>query len=224
MIYRALSAYTRPPNVSNLDTHWHIPKDGLWQQWVDERVGNNTDVSLVKPRQGSGEWNEDQQIAKDEERYQLHQRKENHDPNTSQMSAGTIGSSEKLRIHDSDVSPSTSDLSRSGCLPSTLIRRLRWVTLGFQYDWFTKEYVTNSRSPFPTDFATICQTIVAAVGPFLRVRKGAKGNGADMEGDDPEKYYARRRQKLDGMAETSTSAPVASTSPSETPVNFPIVR
>lgn len=49
--------------------------------------------------------------------------------------------------------PRTMALDQSGI--ASLIRRIRWVTLGWQYDWTTKEYDTSRPPiPFPPNLAT----------------------------------------------------------------------
>ena len=42
--------------------------------------------------------------------------------------------------------------------------RLRWVTLGYHYDWTKKEYCHENRSPFPDDLAALSSVILQCVG------------------------------------------------------------
>ena len=42
--------------------------------------------------------------------------------------------------------------------------RLRWVTLGYHYDWNTKEYYRDRWSPFPTDLAEMATFILNVCG------------------------------------------------------------
>ena len=44
------------------------------------------------------------------------------------------------------------------------IYKLRWVTLGYHYDWTTKEYCSDRRSPFPDDLAQLSQFILRVAG------------------------------------------------------------
>lgn len=49
--------------------------------------------------------------------------------------------------------------------PSKLIRKLRWVTLGYQYNWTTKEYKWDSPAlPFPQFFKTLSSSICYMLG------------------------------------------------------------
>lgn len=42
--------------------------------------------------------------------------------------------------------------------------RLRWVTLGYHYDWDKKEYCSENRSPFPEDLGTLSSFILHCAG------------------------------------------------------------
>lgn len=44
-----------------------------------------------------------------------------------------------------------------------LIPKLRWVTLGYQYNWTTKEYELNQRYPVPQSLADLTETVVRAI-------------------------------------------------------------
>ncbi|KAJ8658257.1 alkylated DNA repair protein AlkB [Lichtheimia ornata] len=55
LIRECLSLYTRPPNTSNLDTHYAIPDEGLWPLCEKEHRGQ-LDPSFVVPRKTMHEW------------------------------------------------------------------------------------------------------------------------------------------------------------------------
>ncbi|ORZ03175.1 hypothetical protein BCR43DRAFT_482868 [Syncephalastrum racemosum] len=44
-----------------------------------------------------------------------------------------------------------------------LIPKLRWVTLGYQYNWTTKEYELDQRYPVPQPLADLSETVVRAI-------------------------------------------------------------
>ncbi|XP_027857186.1 nucleic acid dioxygenase ALKBH1 [Xiphophorus couchianus] len=48
--------------------------------------------------------------------------------------------------------------------PKTLLERLRWVTLGYHYNWDTKTYSANSYTPFPADLHMLSVRITVACG------------------------------------------------------------
>jgi alkylated DNA repair protein alkB homolog 1 len=46
-----------------------------------------------------------------------------------------------------------------------LIRKLRWVTIGYQYDWTSKEYIWDaSLIPFPYELKRLCKSICSILG------------------------------------------------------------
>ena len=75
-------------------------------------------------------------------------------PNTEDVDTPLHASSEakKLKLQPSTVSK------------ESLVRKLRWVTLGYHYDWNTKEYSSDHKSPFPTDLAALSRFILHHAG------------------------------------------------------------
>ena len=49
----------------------------------------------------------------------------------------------------------------------SLRSKLRWATLGFHHDWDTKVYDEKEASPFPSDLAKLCQTLLRYVPNLL---------------------------------------------------------
>ncbi|CAG8819364.1 17028_t:CDS:1, partial [Racocetra fulgida] len=47
--------------------------------------------------------------------------------------------------------------------PSQLIRKLRWITLGYQYHWSTKTYHFDRRFEFPQDINDLTTAVVKAI-------------------------------------------------------------
>ncbi|KAJ8290282.1 hypothetical protein GJAV_G00010890 [Gymnothorax javanicus] len=48
--------------------------------------------------------------------------------------------------------------------PKTLLEKLRWVTLGYHYNWDTKTYSAEKHTPFPSDLHTLSNHVAAACG------------------------------------------------------------
>lgn len=46
----------------------------------------------------------------------------------------------------------------------SLMKKLRWTTLGYHYDWNTKEYYENQQSPFPLDLSVLAKNIASVLG------------------------------------------------------------
>ncbi|CAL8287665.1 unnamed protein product [Gadus morhua 'NCC'] len=48
--------------------------------------------------------------------------------------------------------------------PKTLLEKLRWVTLGYHYNWNTKTYSPEHHTPFPADLQRLSGLVAAAAG------------------------------------------------------------
>lgn len=48
--------------------------------------------------------------------------------------------------------------------PRTLLEKLRWVTLGYHYNWDTKTYSPDHYTPLPADLHCLSRTVAAACG------------------------------------------------------------
>ncbi|NWU98236.1 ALKB1 dioxygenase, partial [Upupa epops] len=48
--------------------------------------------------------------------------------------------------------------------PKSLLEKLRWVTLGYHYNWDTKMYSAKHHTPFPSDLAFLSEQVAAACG------------------------------------------------------------
>ncbi|XP_073783389.1 nucleic acid dioxygenase ALKBH1 isoform X2 [Danio rerio] len=48
--------------------------------------------------------------------------------------------------------------------PKTLLEKLRWVTLGYHYDWNSKTYSPEHYTPFPKELQSLSHKVAAACG------------------------------------------------------------
>ncbi|KAK3092593.1 hypothetical protein FSP39_004758 [Pinctada imbricata] len=46
----------------------------------------------------------------------------------------------------------------------SLMMNLRWVTMGYNYEWNTRAYYDEMKTPFPNDLWEICRYVAAAIG------------------------------------------------------------
>ncbi|XP_005990146.1 nucleic acid dioxygenase ALKBH1 [Latimeria chalumnae] len=57
--------------------------------------------------------------------------------------------------------------------PKSLLEKLRWVTLGYHYDWNTKKYSADHHSAFPSDLVFLSEQVASACGfPCFRPEAG----------------------------------------------------
>jgi alkylated DNA repair protein alkB family protein 1 len=126
LIKQCLAVYPLHPNISNLDTHYDIPENGLWSLF--EKQKNKT----LKPQEA------------------LVPKKE-----------GSI--KEKGGYDDEDDEDDDKSTTVSSLPPDELIPKLRWVTLGYQYDWLSKTYHPDKKYAFPQDIAELTKAVVKAI-------------------------------------------------------------
>ncbi|KAI8150075.1 hypothetical protein BJV82DRAFT_503313 [Fennellomyces sp. T-0311] len=120
-IRECLSVYAQAPNTSNLDTHYTIPAEGLWNLYEKER-GGNLDSDYRIPRKEPQADDEDS---------------EKNDPPP---------------VETVPLLP-----------PSDLVRKMRWVTLGYQYHWPTKTYHFDRRYDVPQEVDELTRAVVTAI-------------------------------------------------------------
>ncbi|KAI9592281.1 hypothetical protein BDF19DRAFT_425481 [Syncephalis fuscata] len=138
--YQCLNTYACSPNRNNLDAHYILPDCGVWQLALQD----TTNAFAT-------------------------------DPNTSTLSSEQH---EPAGYYEDDsyapTNESTNELAtkktRTTELPpaSVLLRKLRWTTLGYQYDWSNKQYHPEHRHPFPNDLAELTRSIVRCINGIRR--------------------------------------------------------
>ncbi|ORY02811.1 hypothetical protein K493DRAFT_207828 [Basidiobolus meristosporus CBS 931.73] len=67
--------------------------------------------------------------------------------------------------------------------PSQLIRRLRWITCGYQYNWLEKKYALDKRFPFPEDISDIAISVAKAIEGVGHIEADGSGYVNRYEGD-----------------------------------------
>ncbi|KAI8982605.1 hypothetical protein BDB01DRAFT_843449 [Pilobolus umbonatus] len=210
LIKQCLSVYSKPPNTSNLDTHYHMPQNGIWSLYEEQEEG---------------------ELRPDDERYYV--------PKKTSTSSSTYS--------DSDSEDSSVDVNKTTCTnitacsddfqpiitgpkpdpppaagvpslsPSEMVRKLRWVMLGFQYHWPTKTYHLDRRYPFPPDVSDLTKAVVTAVEGIGYEGDGVKWlntyKGEDYNAEAGVVNYYQYRDTLMGhvdRSELNMEAPLVS--------------
>lgn len=135
LVVSSLEEYSKPPNVSNLDSHFHLDPRGVWNQFVDSRK-DRVEIMIKK-----------RVFVKDDKMLE---------------DGKTI-----VSVYDPACgividSPVSSIQNHNDVALSKVLLRLRWVTLGLQYDWSKKEYHFERDPPFPDVIAEISKCVVDA--------------------------------------------------------------
>ncbi|KAI9292685.1 hypothetical protein K502DRAFT_325680 [Neoconidiobolus thromboides FSU 785] len=140
--------HIRPPFISNLDTHYIIPKDGIFTEYVNKY--NNPDITLsdVKLKLDLNELKNNGEEKKESEYKGI---------KTTLATQGYQynGLNDKnAPIKNTNLKQMTSD---------KLIYKLRWITFGVQYHWPTKKYLYNEEVKVPSFLGDLCKSIIDCI-------------------------------------------------------------
>ncbi|KAI0031696.1 hypothetical protein K488DRAFT_51500 [Vararia minispora EC-137] len=141
----ALHDHARPPNVNNLDTHYVLPPEGLWNSYI-----SSPDLVIHPVASSSGRSHEIVVAEPAGPRTLIS------NPPASPASFSSLASEPKPL-----AAPSTTVLPLS---TSALLPKLRWANIGWFYHWGTKQYdFTRGKEPVDPRVRQVCQNAVSAV-------------------------------------------------------------
>ncbi|KAI8097127.1 uncharacterized protein BX664DRAFT_257985 [Halteromyces radiatus] len=221
LIQQCLSEYPKAPNTSNLHTHYDIPPTGLWPLYEREQTGtipmNDPSYYIQRKRHTNKKQNDSYSDSDDDD----------DDNNTEDK--GESKKVEKrtlaipLKACDDNFKPNMDvpkpDPPAADTVPllptSDLIRRLRWITLGYHYHWPTKTYHLDRRYPVPDTVNSLVTSVVQAIEGIGDQAKTWKNT---YRGDDyhPEAGVVNYYQYKDALmghvdrSELNTEAPLIS--------------
>ncbi|KAF9431736.1 hypothetical protein BGZ76_011757 [Entomortierella beljakovae] len=175
LIKSCLKDYSRHPNKSNLDTHYLVPNSGLWDLHENVFYGKLScdDPSVLVPRkatmdeQANGYGSDDDSDS-------------NHESggSKSKIQKPTVPSVRTLVPITNETPTVPNNIPKNDPEPSSqvpilppaqLLRKMRWITLGYQYHWPSKTYHFDQNAPFPKELCTLSKAVVDAVdgvGPY----------------------------------------------------------
>ncbi|KAI8073515.1 uncharacterized protein B0P05DRAFT_573049 [Gilbertella persicaria] len=147
LIKQCLSVYPQPPNTSNLDTHYIIPKTGIWPLYEAQEQGLLKAPDFYVPKKT--------QVG-DSAGYS--------DSDSEEDQAMPTACSDQFKPVIDQEKPDPPPAPGVPLLPpNELVRKLRWVTLGYQYHWPTKTYHLDRQYPFPNDVSELTKAVVTAI-------------------------------------------------------------
>lgn len=157
LVRKACREWSKRPAKSNLDLHWDSESVDLDGQW-DDSVENAPKTKDV------WELFESSLVSKHPIVVPLRQTPQHFSEDTSKPNGASANHSQSASP-DPYLALSTPTLSP---LPiTTLIHKLRWTSLGYPYDWFTKTYdlssgPNNNPVPVPKLLDVLCRVLVKA--------------------------------------------------------------
>lgn len=167
----SLSDHARHPNETNLDTHYILPKDGLWNSYVKSTSQDGSSEEVVQPRASlldnaslSEQKSGPRQLITNEP--------------ASKDNIVPLATTPKL--------PPPPSLSVKPSPVSALIPKLRWANIGWYYHWGTKQYdFTRGKIGVNPVVSEICKRAVNAV-PWSEVY----GSADDDDGWDQDEHWS----------------------------------
>ncbi|KAJ3320283.1 hypothetical protein HDV06_005427 [Boothiomyces sp. JEL0866] len=158
IVKESLEEWVRPPNVCNLDSHFHLNPNGIWNEYAEWKHSENAEPTVKKrnfeqvqtDRYAPPSRKTEAQVEENCETCKL----------TAELKKKPLVSildKETNVIIDAPVTKmsTTNDQNITQVLP-----RLRWCTLGHQYNWSVKEYHFDRVPPFPQSIVEISNEIV----------------------------------------------------------------
>lgn len=152
LIRWSLKNHARYPNETNLDVHYILPQEGLWNAHLRSR-DSGSDVPDVQPRASAPDIDLAAYVPSPVGPRRL----------VSNVAAST-DNVRNLTLNaaaQQSMAPSSNVTAMS---PSNLLLKLRWANIGWFYHWGTKQYdFTRGKVDVAPEIKFLCQSIVRAV-------------------------------------------------------------
>lgn len=137
----SLQEHSHTPNETNLDIHYVLPAEGLWNKSVQDGT------ALVYPRPIEGDT--------------LYLKSESGPRQLINNTPANMNNFESMN-HASKPPPLPSATEPFTC--SDLLPRLRWANIGWFYHWGTKQYdFTKGKIPVHDAIRTVCKGAVRSI-------------------------------------------------------------
>ncbi|KAJ6596809.1 hypothetical protein DFH09DRAFT_1132793 [Mycena vulgaris] len=143
----SLVDHARHPNETNLDIHYILPKEGLWN--VSERGrGDPSQDICVQPRASTSELPATEETS-----------------GPRQLVNNTPATPDNFSALSATPKPPSAPSTTVPPMPaSALMRKLRWANIGWYYHWGTKQYdFTKGKGKVDDVLADVCRHAVNSV-------------------------------------------------------------
>ncbi|KAG6832365.1 hypothetical protein H0H92_002633 [Tricholoma furcatifolium] len=152
-------------NETNLDIHYVLPNNGLWNAWLELQEGSSKDV-LIQPKA-----TQDASVEQEQ-------------PGPRQLINNTPATPDNFSTISTTPKPPQAPSATVKPTPvSDLILRLRWANIGWFYHWGTKQYdFTKGKGPIDPRLRSICRDAVAAID-WKQVYGDFSGEWGENEAD-----------------------------------------
>ena len=142
----SLKNHARYPNETNLDTHYLLPKEGLWNAYL--RLKQEHEMTGIFPRVAASTSLEPQDNA-----------------GPRQLISNEPASKENfVKIASTPAAPAPPSQNARMSSPKELMPKLRWANIGWYYHWGNKQYdFTRGKIPVSDIYGSVCKRAVRAV-------------------------------------------------------------
>ena len=152
LIQWSLKEHARYPNETNLDTHYILPEEGLWNAHLSSR-NPCSNVPDVQPKALMPSTDLPVYTPSNTGPRQL----------ISNVAAST-DNIRSLTLNAAAQPPMPPSSTATATPPSNLLSKLRWANMGWSYHWGTKQYdFTRGKIDVAPEIKTLCQSVVRAV-------------------------------------------------------------
>lgn len=161
----SLADQARHPNETNLDIHYFMPKDGVWNTWLRSRDSPSDDI-MVQPK--TMEVGGITPISTGPRQLI------NNTPATPANFASISSVPKPPQPPSATIRPT---------LLSSLLPKLRWANIGWYYHWGTKQYdFAMGKGTIDPRIREICRDAVATVD-WSQVYNNTKADWGESETD-----------------------------------------
>ena len=148
----SLKDHARYPNETNLDTHYILPEEGLWNAHLRSRDPSYS-VPDVQPKSSAPDIDLSAYVPSAAGPRRL--------VSNVAASKDNVGS---LTLRAAAQPPMAPSPTATATTPSKLLLKLRWANIGWFYHWGTKQYdFTRGEIGVSPDIKLLCLSIVRAV-------------------------------------------------------------
>ena len=139
----SLSEHARGANQTNLDVHYEIPDEGIWNMHIQSRLGPKTMINPRKPEP-------DAIVAP---------------PGPRQLISNTAANPENFKsLSDQPKPPTAPSPNIKPVFVSELVPKLRWANIGWFYHWGSKQYdFSRGKIVVEEPVKSICINIVRSI-------------------------------------------------------------
>ncbi|TEB35865.1 hypothetical protein FA13DRAFT_1623777 [Coprinellus micaceus] len=141
----SLERQARGPNPTNLDIHYRVPNEGLWNAYIHQKT-TGEEVTIVPKAL-------DSDVV--EEKSSGPRQLVDNAPASVETYESLAQTPKPPPAPSATVPPSS---------PSSLLYKLRWANIGWYYHWGTKQYdFSHGKGDIDRDLRHICKSAVEAV-------------------------------------------------------------